>query len=427
MSVVIVGAGIAGIGAGLALSEAQREFLVLEAESGPGGLLRTDEVARFKFDRTGHFLHFKGDLLPNGLERTGIPLDCIERRSAVLVGDKIVPYPIQYNLWALDSSPVAKAAVDELRVKGDESVEPPGSLAELLLTSWGPTLYELFFRPYNEKIWGRPLVDLPADCVGGYLPRTDIELAARGAEGPTSYPGYNGTFYYPASGRVGDVADALTAPLGQRVLFDRPAVAVDLNARVLTAADGETFTYETLISTLPLDQLLVLAGESPSAELFEATEILNVRVGFRGAMRTSLHWAYIPDAGLPFHRIGFPGNVNPQTCPPGCASLSIEYTYPRDELPLSGEAVAASALEYLQALNLVDIQEILTVSDHLLSPAYVVNRSPGRAEFDVIRELLAYGNVLLAGRFGTWDYFSIEESFESGWRVGTRVREATRV
>ena len=116
----------------------------------------------------------------------------------------------------------------------------------------------------------------------------------------------------------------------------------------MTAADGETFTYETLISTLPLDQLLVLAGESPSAELFEATEILNVRVGFRGAMRTSLHWAYVPDAGLPFHRIGFPGNVNPQTCPPGCASLSIEYTYPRDELPLSGEAVAASALEYLQ-------------------------------------------------------------------------------
>jgi len=33
----------------------------------------------------------------------------------------------------------------------------------------------------------------------------------------------------------------------------------------------------------------------------------------------------------------------------------------------------------------------------------------------------------LAGRFGTWDYFSIEESFDSGFRVGTTVREATRV
>ena len=59
------------------------------------------------------------------------------------------------------------------------------------------------------------------------------------------------------------------------------------------------------------------------------------------------------------------------------------------------------------------------MSDHLLSPAYVVNRSPVVPSSTSIRELLADGNVSLAGRFGTWDYFSIEESFESGWRVGT--------
>ena len=417
---------MAGIGAGLALTEARRDFLVLEAEDGPGGLLRTDEVDGFRFDRTGHFLHFKGDLLSSRLEQTAVPLDCIERRSAVVVGDKVVPYPIQYNLWALDSGSVAETAVAEVLAHG-ESAETPGSLAELLLTSWGPTLLEVFFRPYNEKLWGCPLEDLPADCVGGYLPTTDVELAARGAKGPTTYGGYNGTFFYPTSGRVGDVADALAARLGGRALYERSVAAIDLNARVVETADGETFLYETLISTLPLDQLLVLAGESPSPELFEATEIMNVRVGFRGAMRVPLHWVYVPDAALPFHRIGFPGNVNGRTCPPGCASLSIEYTHPRDELPLKGEAIAAAALEWLDDLSFVDVQETLTVSEHLLSPSYVVNRSPGRPEFERIRELLAEGNVSLAGRFGTWDYFSIEESFDSGFRVGTTVREATRV
>jgi hypothetical protein len=119
--------------------------------------------------------------------------------------------------------------------------------------------------------------------------------------------------------------------------------------------------------------------------------------------------------------------VNARTCPPGCASLSIEYTYPHDGLPLSGESVAASALEYLDALGFVDVQETLTVSEHLLSPSYVVHRAPGRPEFEAIREQLAEANVSLAGRFGTWDYFSIEESFESGYLVGTTVREETRV
>jgi protoporphyrinogen oxidase len=423
---VIVGAGIAGIGAGLALTEARRDFLVLEAEDGPGGLLRTDEVDGFRFDRSGHFLHFKGDLLSSRLEQTAVPLDCIERRSAVVVGDKVIPYPIQYNLWALDSSAVAETAVAEVLAHG-ESAETPGSLAELLLTSWGPTLLDLFFRPYNEKLWGRPLEDLPADCVGGYLPTTDVELAAQGAKGPTTYPGYNGTFYYPTSGRVGDVADALAARLGGRARYARSVASIDLNARIVETADGESFPYETLISTLPLDQLLVLAGQSPSPELFEATEILNVRVGFRGSMRVPLHWVYVPDAALPFHRIGFPGNVNAKTCPPGCASLSIEYTYPREGLPLKGEAIAAAALEWLDDLGFVDVEETLSVSEHLLSPSYVVHRSPGRAEFEGIRELLADGSVSVAGRFGTWDYFSIEESFESGFHVGTTVREATRV
>jgi protoporphyrinogen oxidase len=426
LSTVILGAGIAGIGAGLELKEARRDFLALEAEDGPGGLLRTDEADGFRFDRTGHFLHFKGDRLSSLLAETAIPLESIERRSAVLVGDKVVPYPIQYNLWALDSSPLAEAAVEEVLAHGEDA-EEPGSLAELMLTSWGSTLYELFFRPYNEKLWGRPLEDLPADSVGGYLPTTDVELAAQGAKGPTSYDGYNGRFSYPASGRIGDVADALAARLGEQVLYGRSVVAVDLGARVVETADGESFPYETLISTLPLDQLLVLAGESPALELFEATEILNVRIGFRGDMRVPLHWVYVPDSGLPFHRIGFPGNVNARTCPPGCASLSVEYTYPRDGMPLSGEAIAGSALEYLDDLGFVDVRETLTFSEHLLSPAYVVNRSPGRAEFEAIRELLAEGNVSIAGRFGTWDYFSIEESFDSGWRVGTAVREETRV
>ena len=40
--------------------------------------------------------------------------------------------------------------------------------------------------------------------------------------------------------------------------------------------------------------------------------------------------------------------------------------------------------------------------------------------------LLAAGGVVLAGRFGTWDYLSIEESFESGWRAGVAIREVAR-
>ena len=423
---MILGAGIAGLGAGLALAETGSDFTMLELEDGPGGLVRTDEVDGFRFDRTGHFLHFKGDLLWQQLQETGVPFDRIERKSAVLVGQAVVPYPIQYNLWALDSPELAQASLAELTGDGHPD-EPPETFADLMLRSWGRTLYDIFFQPYNEKLWGRPLTDLPADCVGGYLPTIDVDLAVAGAAGLTEYGGYNGTFFYPSSGRLGDAADALAAPLADRTCYECAVRAIDLSERLVETAGGETLPYETLISTLPLDTFLVLAGEQPSPELFEASEILNVRIGFRGSMRKPHQWVYVPDAELPFHRIGFPSNVNPKTCPPGCASISVEYTHPRDAAPLAGPDIADQAIAYLDRLGFVNVEEVLTVNELLLEPAYVVNRSPGRPEFEEIRRRLAEAGVTLAGRFATWDYLSIEESFDSGWLAGATVREAVRV
>jgi protoporphyrinogen oxidase len=426
VTVAVIGAGIAGIGASLAAEEAGRDVLVLEAEDGPGGLVRTDGHDGFGFDRTGHFIHLKNDLLRDRLAAAAVPLDRIERRSAVLVGETLVPYPIQYNLWALGSPATARAVLAEL-AEPDPAAGAAATFEELLVTSWGETLCELFFRPYNEKLWGRRLAELPADCVGAYLPAVDLELAAAGAREPTDYAGYNGTFLYPSSGRLGDAAEALAAPLAARARYGCAVTAIDVGERALETADGGSVEFEALIATVPLDDLLVLLGEWPAPELFAAAEILNVCVGFRGAVRIPHHWMYVPDADLPFHRIGLPGNVNARTCPAGCASVSVEYTHPAAGVPLSGEAVAGRALDHLEELGLVDVEEILVVAQRLISPAYVVHRSPGRPELEALREQLAAAGVILAGRFGTWDYLSIEESFESGWRAGAAVRAANRV
>ena len=167
---MILGAGIAGLGAALALAETGSDFTMLELEDGPGGLVRTDEVDGFRFDRTGHFLHFKGDLLWQQLQETGVPFDRIERKSAVLVGEAVVPYPIQYNLWALDSPELAQASLAELTGDGHPD-GPPETFADLMLRSWGKTLYDIFFQPYNEKLWGRP--DRPARGLRRRVPPHD--------------------------------------------------------------------------------------------------------------------------------------------------------------------------------------------------------------------------------------------------------------
>jgi protoporphyrinogen oxidase len=349
----------------------------------------------------------------------GVPLEAIERRSAILLNGRQIPYPFQYNLWALGSRSLIRSAIADLECAHKSRNGSPSSLAEVLESAWGSTCLALFLRPYNEKLWGRPLEDLPPDCAGGYLPLADLALARQGALRRVRYPGYNGTFLYPVSGRLGDLMNAMATPIRRRIHFGKSIVAVDLERHELVTCEGDTISYDCLVSTIPLERLLRMSGIEPDDwQLFDATEIANVRIGLRGAVRTRHHWVYVTDQEFPFHRIGFPGNVNPRTCPDAHASLSIEYTVPARGPAKTTDAISTAALECVQQYRLVDVDECLTVTNVRISPAYVLSRAPGRPKFDALRRLLERNGVRLAGRFGAWDYFSIEDAFVSGISAG---------
>lgn len=418
MDSLILGAGAAGLGAGLTLHEAGHSFQILERDKQPGGLATTDDVDGFSYDRTGHVLHFRSPAVQRRIEALSVPLERIERRAAVLVQGREIPYPVQYNLRALESPAFVRSLLAGLEVAGNGETEPPSSFGELLRRRWGPPLFSFFFGPYNEKLWGRPLDELPPDCGGRYSMSPDLALAREGAQRCVHFPGYNGTFLYPVSGRLGDLLNSLATPVRHRIRCGAGVTSIDLRRRQLVTTAGESISYERLISTIPLPNLLAMARiASPQPGLFAANQIMNVRIGVRGRLRTRCHWIYVPDPELPFHRIGFPRNVNHRTCPDGCASLSVEYTLPQHAPPATIDALAVCAIDFASRNGLLEVDEVKSVTGALISPAYVVRRAPGRAAFAELAHMLNAHGVALAGRFGTWDYFSVEEAFVSGARA----------
>lgn len=417
-SIVVLGAGVAGLGAGLALAAAKQRFRVLETEHEPGGLARTDEVDGFCFDHTAHCLHFRSERIRELFGSLGLELHALERHASVLVDGRKVPYPVQYNLSCLEDPELARRVVDELE-RGNGREEQHASFGDLLDASWGEALVELFFRPYNEKLWGRPLAELPVDCAGTYLPAVDVELARRGASERTVYSGYNATFHYPSSGRLGDVMWALARLLGDRVRYGVTVEEIDLERRLLVTTTGEAISYTRLISTIPLDRLLAMSGIATELEpeTFDATSIVNVRIGARGSALAPDHWVYVADPDVPFHRIAFPHNFSSGTCPDGCVSVSAEYTERRDRARPDPRSLATAALEYVVRAGLVSVDECLTMTERVVAPAYVVHRADGRRAFGELAARLSSWSVELAGRYGTWNYLSIEEAFASGERA----------
>jgi protoporphyrinogen oxidase len=411
---LIVGAGVAGLGAGFAAYERGLDFQLVEAAEHPGGLVQTDELEGFCFDRTAHVLHLRLSPSRERFRRLGVALRRTSRRAAVILHGELIPYPVQYNLWALRNPRLVASLLSELQAAGRPSGRP-GSFAELLRSRWGEGLVSLFFRPYNEKLWGRSLEELPADCAGDYLPEVDLELARRGATARTEYKGYNGHFLYPASGRLGDIAACLAKPLRSRLSCAEAVVAVDLEGHEATTSGGRTIAYGRLVGASSLPRLLEAAGcLNGLGHLFDATSVANVRVAFRGRMRTPLHWVYTPDPDVPFHRVSFPRNLNTATCPTGCASLSIEYTLPYRGRRTPTAEIADAALAYTVDLGLIEVEELQGVWETVISPAYVLHRAPTSEDLSQLRSSLADRDVHVAGRFGAWDYLSIEQSFVSG-------------
>jgi protoporphyrinogen oxidase len=284
-------------------------------------------------------------------------------------------------LWAIDPA-LRKRALHDLKVAQLEMRSGSKSLADAIIGTWGETITEIFMRPYNEKLWGRTLEELPSDCCGRYQLAFNIELAVAGCDGPVDYTGYSASFSYPKSGRIGDVSRALTDRVATNICYGSRVTDIDLRSRLCTTVLGKAYRFNELISTIPLPHLLrFLRAPFAIDEIFDYTQIAAVRIGIRGSMRCPYHWIYTPDRELPFYRIGFPQNVNRLTCPEGCASLLVEYAVPAHGPRAATTDIARSALQYCVSLNLIEIEKSLLVTEKVISPAYVVYRAQGREKF----------------------------------------------
>lgn len=73
------------------------------------------------------------------------------------------------------SPEIQKAFINDLLTMTKENYHTPNNFEDFLLYRFGPTLYNLYFKPYNEKIWKRTLNNVPLSWLEGKLPMPTIE------------------------------------------------------------------------------------------------------------------------------------------------------------------------------------------------------------------------------------------------------------
>lgn len=418
---LILGAGPSGLGAAHVLKANGINYSILEADARPGGLCKTDIISGYSYDYAPHFLHTRSRDFQTVVKETGVLFDSILRKSAILAADRIIPYPLQFNLWGLPEE-LRNSAWKDISTQFPQMPDPQ-NFEEVLFQQWGETLCQLFFRPYNEKMWQRPLHTLPVNTGGRFIPKLDLDAVRAGMQKETNAYGYNATFSYPCSGRIGELFDCLVQPHKEALLLNTAATSIDITTKTCHTVDG-SWRFKTLISTVPLDKLIQMVNCPLPLEGIEliATDIINLRVGFSGQILKDVHWIYLPEETVPFYRITFPSNINSATCPPGSASLSIELTRRTNESEHTLLDLTRQAIAYLQQYGLIKVGKIEHIKAKHIAPAYVIPKfHNGKLSLDGIFDRLREHGIYCAGRCGTYSYFSMEDAWLDGKLIAEKI------
>jgi len=436
-SVVVVGAGPAGLTAAYQLGKAGHPCTVLEATDVVGGISQTVVRDGWRFDIGGHRFFTKvaevealwHEILPDEdfMQRP--------RSSRMYYGGKFYDYPIKplnalRNLGLIEA---VRCGLSFFWVR----VRPPKDQTTLegyIVANYGWRLYGHFFKTYTEKVWAVPASKISADWgaqrIKGMTLWTAVWEPLRARLAGQRGKGKQVTslieeFQYPkhGPGMMWERCQELVEAQGTKVVFDSPVSRIaHADGRAVTVtAGGSTYDADHVISSMPFNALLQAMDPPVPSDVQRAAADL----AFRDFLSVALvvpadkvawtdNWIYIHAPEVKTMRVQNFGSWSPHMVKDGRNVLGLEYTVQEgdewwtasdDELIEKGKA----ELEALGLMRAVDVEAGYVVR---MPKAYPVYDDTYRTNVEVLRTWLAdhAPNVHPVGRNGMHKYNNQDHS-----------------
>lgn len=423
--VAILGAGLTGMSAAIHLDAAKVPYRIFEALPHAGGHAITLEDSGFRFDRTGHLLHLRDPEMKQLVMRwLGDDWTVVHRKSLIWSNGVYTRYPFQANTFGLPPDVANECLLGFLKAHFAKDRPAPANFEEFCLAHFGEGISRHFMIPYNARLWGVHPREITAAWCQRFVPLPKLEDVVAGAVGLNDRElGYNTSFVYPRLG-IGELTKAMARDL-PRIEYGRAPKAIDHERKALVFED-ETVTYDALVSTAPLDATGRLLRSAP-ADVAAANAKLRCQllyyldVATRVPSKKDLHWVYVPEEKYPFYRIGCYSNFSSALAPPGKACFYVELAErTRPDLDALLPRVAAAMVE----MGFVDRPEDIEFARlRKIDWAYVVFDHHYFPALDVLRPFYQQNAIVNAGRYGGWNYSSMEDALIFGREAAKSAQE----
>jgi len=427
--IAVLGSGMAGCGAFHRLDAEGLAPTLYDKSSYAGGHTSSFRFAEgFLFDDGPHISFTRDERLQELFaEHVGGAFERLQASVNNHWKGHWIKHPAQCNLHGLPSDLVVGIIEDFV----DAQRREPGEIRnyeEWLIATYGRRFAETFPMEYGEKYHTAPARQMTTDWLGPRLYRPKLEEVLRGALSPsTEDVHYVDHFRYPSEGGF----EAYLAPFWERanLELEHEVVGIDPAARELRFASGASASYDQLISSMPLPDLVRVIDGAPDEVLAAAgrlacTTCVLVNFGVGREDLSASQWTYVYDRDFTITRLNFPHMFSPCNAPPGAGSIQAEVYFSDKYRPLDrrpDELIEPVEADLRRCGLLRPDDEILLRNAWTVRYANVIFDHYRVAALATVHGFLDEVGIAYCGRYGEWGYQWTDESFISGENAAQKV------
>ena len=438
---IIIGAGPAGVSAGLNLAKHGNKALILEKESNIGGLSKTLEFSyegeSYKTDTGPHRFFSQNPVLYDLIEDLlGDDWLVVDRLTRQYIDGKYFNYPvdIMQALRNVDPFVAIHMVLDYVAATVKNILIKPkkDSFEQWIVSNFGRRLAEFNMLNYTEKIWGIPCSRIAgswaAQRIKGMNALDIIKKAMVKSGGPRSMVN---SFYYPKHG-IQQIYDTML-----QYALDRDSKLeknISLKKIFHNGSEIKSVEYESngdlvkkdltnLISSMPITELVQILEPAAPDVVIEAARKLSYRDQVQVFLIidkphiTEDTWIYFPTTPPTYGRLMEPKNWVDSMAPKNRSSLLVEYfVFKGDSMwKMDDDQIIKRTMHELEWLGFVRKDDLLK--------GFVIRNEKSYPMWDVFYEdrlkiitdyLDTIDNLYCVGRNGRFFYNNQDHSIETG-------------
>jgi protoporphyrinogen oxidase len=435
-SVVVIGAGPAGLTAAYELAKHGKSSIVLEASDQVGGIARTEVYKGYRFDIGGHRFFTKVSVVEKlWYEVLADDFIKVPRLSRIYYEGKFFSYPLEAKnaLTQLGLGESLKIMLSYAKIKLIPNKQEE-TLEQWVTNRFGKRLFRTFFKTYTEKVWGIECDKIGADWAAQRIKGLSLRTAAMNALFQV-----NNTktlikeFDYPRLG-PGMMWERFTEKLraaGNEVRMNAGVVQIkregsQIRSVVVRQADGTVeVPVEQLISSMPVTALVKRMEPAAPAAVIAAADALSYRAFIIVPIiidRADLfpdNWIYIHSSNVKVGRIQNFKNWSPEMVPDASKTcLGMEYFCDESDAlwNMSDTELLDLATKEIEMLGLAKSADVEDGCVIRQAKAYPVYDRSYRQNLQVIQDYLeTFENLQTTGRNGMHRYNNQDHSMLTGF------------